>query len=339
VVGSALELSREQVVAHRRRVGLLDARVPLNADGLRQAAWAGLTDSVPRAAVLSIHARLAGTRADVLDHPALSQVWGPRFSTYVVAEVDAPVFTLGRLPEESAPLHRAQEMARRLDEHLGGRRMADGEAGRGVGVNPNALRYGTTTGRIRIRWDGARAPIVWTVPPPAIEPNAARLELARRFLHVLGPGNSASFGAWGGIRPGRAGSTFTALAPELMPVRSPAGDAWILREDEASFRQGGAGAPGVRLLPSGDAFWLLWGADRALLVPDATRRAQLWTPRVWPGALLLDGEVAGTWRRANADVSIDAWRRLSAPERKAIEAEATGLPLGLPGPMRVRWET
>src|SRR5262249_9355964 len=89
-----LELSRGQVVAHRRRVGLLDARVPLDAEGLREAAWAGFTDSVPRAAVLSIHARVAGTPTDVLDHPALSQVWGPRFSAYVVAEVDAPVFTL-----------------------------------------------------------------------------------------------------------------------------------------------------------------------------------------------------------------------------------------------------
>src|SRR5438477_2009462 len=231
MTASRLELSRQQVVAHRRRVGLLDARGPLDADGLRQAAWAGLTDSVPRAAVLSIHARAAGTPADLLDHPTLSQVWGPRFSAYVVAEVDAPVFTLGRLPEEPAPLQRAQEMARRLDEHLGGRRIPYGEAGRAMGLNPNSLRYGTTTGRVRMRWDGARAPILWTVPPPAIEPNAARLELARRFLHVLGPGTSASFGAWGGIRPARARSTFAALESELLPVRSPAGDAWILRED------------------------------------------------------------------------------------------------------------
>ena len=28
----------------------------------------------------------------------------------------------------------------------------------------------------------------------------------------------------------------------------------------------------------------------------------LWTPRVWPGALLVEGEVVGTWRRAQATV-------------------------------------
>jgi len=333
-----LDLSREQVLGHRRRVGLLDVRVPYDADGLRAACWAGLTDSGPRAAVLQLHARVAGTPVDVLEHPALSQVWGPRFSAYVVAELDAAVFTLGRLPDEPAPLQRAEEMARRLDEHLHGRRMTYGEAGRAIGVNPNALRYGTTTGRIRIRWDGARQPTVWTVPVPAMTPIEARNELARRYLHTIGPGTAAGFSQWAGVRAGRAARIFDELEPELAAVRTPAGAGWILAADEASFRAPPEAVPGVRLLPSGDAYWLLWGTDRALLVPDAARRGELWTPRVWPGALLVDGEVAGTWRRGDIDLSISAWRPLARAERAAIEADATSLPLALPGPIRVRWQ-
>jgi len=305
---------------------------------LRRAAWAGLTDSVPRAAVLSLHARLGRVGADILDHPGLTQVWGPRFSAYVVAEADATPFTLGRLPDEPAQLRRAEEMARRLDAHLSGRRITYGEAGRAIGVNPNALRFGTTTGRIRIRWDGARQPTVWTVPPPAMDPIEARKELARRFLHVIGPGTATSFGSWAGIRPVRARSIVESLADELVPVRTTAGDSLVLASDEASFRHGGPEGPGVRLLPSGDAFWLLWGADRELVVPDPQRRSQLWTSRVWPGALLVGGEIVGTWRRADADLAIASWRSLSAAERDAIEAEATGLPLGLPVPIRVRFE-
>ena len=54
----------------------------------------------------------------------------------------------------------------------------------------------------------------------------------------------------------------------------------------------------ARLLPSGDAYFLLDGAERELLVPRADQRDRLWTPRVWPGALLVDGEIRGTWRRA-----------------------------------------
>jgi hypothetical protein len=95
----------------------------------------------------------------------------------------------------------------------------------------------------------------------------------------------------------------------------------------------------ARLLPSGDAFFLLWGRDRELLVADGRRRGALWTSRVWPGALLVEGEVAGTWRRAQADLSIESWRRLSRAERDAVEAEAAGLPLpGLDSPIAVRWE-
>jgi hypothetical protein len=95
----------------------------------------------------------------------------------------------------------------------------------------------------------------------------------------------------------------------------------------------------ARLLPSGDAYFLAWDADRELLVPDPVRRAQLWTSRVWPGALLVGGEIAGTWRRANALLTVSPWRALSAAERDAVEAEAAGLPLpGVAAPVSVRWE-
>ena len=64
----------------------------------------------------------------------------------------------------------------------------------------------------------------------------------------------------------------------------------------------------------------------------------LWTPRVWPGALLVEGEVVGTWRRAQALVTVEPWQVLTAAQRDAIEAEAVSMPLpDLPGPMRLRW--
>jgi hypothetical protein len=51
----------------------------------------------------------------------------------------------------------------------------------------------------------------------------------------------------------------------------------------------------VRLLPSGDAYFFLQGADRKLLLADAGQRRALWTPRVWPGALLVEGEPVATY--------------------------------------------
>jgi hypothetical protein len=94
----------------------------------------------------------------------------------------------------------------------------------------------------------------------------------------------------------------------------------------------------TRLLPSGDTYFLLWGADRKLLVPNAKQRAALWTSRVWPGALLVNGEIVGVWRRAAGDVSIEPWRRLSSAERTAIEAEVMSLPLpNLTAPITLQW--
>ena len=341
--GARLDLSRAQILAYRRHVGELDERAPLSPASLHRAAWAGLQDSVPRAALLSIHARVAGTEPSTWQHPSLVQLWGPRFSAYVVAEPDIAVFTLGRLPDEGAGLARAQQMAGRLDDFLDGRTMTYGEAGHAMGVNPNMLRYGAPTGRVLIRWDGARQPTVWTVPAPEMEPLEARKELARRYLHVFGPATPAAFAQWAGIKPPRGVVAFHALSDELIAVRTPIGDAWILTGDMPALQAAAAPAPAAstpaRLLPSGDTYTLLHGPDRELLVPDPKQRAELWTPRVWPGAVLVDGEIVGTWRRANADVAIQSWRALQTAERTAVETEAVGLPLpGLVGRLRVSWE-
>lgn len=334
-----LELTREQILAYRQTVGSLVERLPGGADSLRRAAWAGLQDSMPRAALLSIYARVEGTEPSTWEDRSLLQLWGPRFSAYVVAAPDRGVFALGRLPDDEPGRRFAEDMATRLEAFLDGRRMTYAEAGRALGVHPNALRYAAPTGRVLIRWDGTGRPIVWTVPPPGIDPYEARLELARRFLHVLGPSTSVAFGEWAGIAPARARAAFEALGGSLTPVRTPMGDAWILTSDEPLLRAFGPRSAAARLLPSGDAYFLLQGADRELLVPDADHRNALWTPRVWPGGVLVGGELVGTWRRAGAKVSIRPWRRLSPAERDAVEAEAESMPLpGVQGRILVGWE-
>ena len=334
-----LGLSRAQILAYRRRVGALDARLPPGPESLGQAAWAGLQDSMPRAALLSLHARVEATEPSTWGDPSLIQVWGPRYSAYVVAARDLAVFTLGRLPDDRAGRQLAGEVAAQLDDFLAGRKMTYGEAGRGLGVHPNRLRYAAPTGTVLIRWDGARQPTVWTVPPPEVDPQDARLELARRYLHVFGPTTPEAFAEWAGIGPARGRAAFKALGSTLTAVRTPLGDAWILAGDEPAFRAPAAPAARARLLPSGDAYFLLQGVDRELLVPDADRRRALWPSRVWPGAVLVGGEIAGTWRRSQAKLTVHAWRRLSAVERDAVESEAASLPLpGVQNRITVRWE-
>ena len=192
-----------------------------------------------------------------------------------------------------------------------------------------------------MRWDGSSRPTIWIVPAPDVDPGAARLELARRYLHVLGPGTGDTFAEWAGIPPSSGRATFEAMAGTLTPVRTAVGDGWILSDDEEAFR-GAVERPvaPARLLPSGDTFVLLWGPARELIVANPQHRRELWPSRVWPGAVLVDGRLAGTWRRSGPVVTIHPWRRLSAAARESVEREVRSLPLpDLRRPIRARWET
>jgi hypothetical protein len=334
-----LELTRQQILAYRRRVGALDEKLPMSPDSLRRAAWAGLQDSMPRAALFSIHARVEGTGPSAWEDPSLVQTWGPRFNAYVVPKADMPVFTLGRMPDDGPGRERAEDMARRLEAVLDGEPRESGPVGKALGVHPSALRYAAPTGRFAIRWDGARRPTVWMLPPPEIEPAEARRELARRYLHVLGPGTPDSFAQWAGIRDERAEATFQSLRRSLAPVRTPIGEAWILRRDEEEYRHGDGPVAPARLLPSGDAYYLFQGDARRLLVPDETHRGMLWTSRVWPGAVLVEGEIVGIWRRSQHRVTIETWRRLGRSAREAVETEALSLPVpGIDRDVIVSWD-
>jgi winged helix DNA-binding protein len=334
-----IRLTRPQILAFRRHVGALDERLPRGRRSLRRAAWAGLQDSMPRAALLSIRARVEGTEPSTWEDPSLVQLWGPRHHAYVVAARDLAVFSLGRLPDDVGSRRIAEDLAARLDAHLGGTRMTYGDAGVALGEHPNRLRYAATTGTVAIRWDGARLPTIWTVPPPEVDPRNARLELARRYLHIFGPTTPESFAQWAGIAMRGGVAAFDALRTSLTRVRTPIGDAWILTRDEPTFRVAPGPAASARLLPSGDAYFLLQGADRELLVPGSDRRRELWPSRVWPGALLVEGELVGTWRRALRTVTVQSWRSLSRAARVAVEAEADSLPVpGIEGRIVVRWE-
>ncbi|HEY6201761.1 MAG TPA: crosslink repair DNA glycosylase YcaQ family protein [Candidatus Limnocylindria bacterium] len=272
-------LTRAQILAFRRHTGALDERLPRGRRSLRRAAWAGLQDSMPRAALLSIHARVERTKPSTWEDSSLVQIWGPRYHAYVIPTRDLAVFSLGRLPDEGGALRVAEDLAARLHRHLRGTRIAYGDAGTALGGHPNRLTYAAPTGTVLIRWDGARRPIVWTVPRPKVDPRDARLELARRYLHIFGP-----------------------------TTRTPISDSWILTSDEPTLRAAARPPASARLLPSGDTYYLLQGRDRQLLVPRTSSRRALWTPRVWPGAVLVEGEIAGTWRRSVGTVTIQTWR-------------------------------
>ncbi len=324
---------RDEVIAFRLRAQHLHRRLP--AGSLHRAARCGLADGAPRSAVLSLHARAGGVGPGAWDDPAFTQVWGPRGAVYVVAEADIAVFTLGLLPAEDRQRQAAYEAADAVRDAVGSRRVRKREVLGAVGNRVERLLLACTTGRLRVRWDG-RDTLVWVTDPPQVDPAEARQELLRRFLGALGPATAQGFARWTGLSVGDARESWRTLADELTEVTvAGQGGPAILDADRAALVDAHQ-AGGVRLLPSGDSYLL--AADRELLVPVAAHRAAIWPAGTGqPGALLVDGELRGTWRRRGHQVEISTWAEVDDPVRVAAEREAGGFPLALDRDIAVTW--
>ncbi|WP_432514963.1 DNA glycosylase AlkZ-like family protein [Kineococcus sp. SYSU DK001] len=126
-------------------------------------------------------------------------------------------------------------------------------------------------------------------------------DLVAAYLRLLGPAEPSVVAAYFAVAVGEVASAWPGQPP--VPVDRPA-------------------ARGVRLLPPGDPW--LQARDRAFTVPREFH------PRVWkaigaPGALLVDGEVLGTWRAAAArgrlGVTVDGFADLPARVGAALEEE------------------
>lgn len=302
-------------VAARLRATYLDARLP--AGSLVRATWCGLQDSAPRSALLALHARVEGVAPDDWEDPALVQVWGPRGSVYVVPTTDVGLFTIGLLPRDEATRAAIESTADHVRIALEGRRLSVGELlSRVPRLEQRDLRMACRAGVLRIRWDGSGTEIE-AAARPDVDPVDAQVELARRFVRVAGPPTPEGFAWWAGIAAADARATWEAAG-----VREP--------EPEGNAEP----VRGVRLLPPGDPF--LATADRELLVPDDARRRSLWPPSmVWPGGLLVDGELTGTWRRRRGRVSVTPWSPLPPAALDALEAEAAAFPLPPPNTLEL----
>jgi len=313
-------VSRKQVLAFRQRASHLHQRLPRNR--LVEVAFAGLQDSSPRSAVLALHARVHDVKPGDWEDPVFVQIWGPRGADYVIAKRDLAVFTLGRLPRDPARRREVEAAAGRVEKELGKAREGKGPSSQSRQYIQD-LRVASITGRMLIRWDGSRI-TWWTVDPPSNDIEEARLELARRFLRSQAPSTPSGFAWWSGVELSDAKLTFQSLEEEVSEVTMPHGRSWILKESLDAL-QSSTPVPTVRLLPAGDP--CLCMADHQFLVPDMRHRAELWPRSVWPGALFIRGELAGTWRRQQGQVTIRPWNRISSADKEAVLREVETMPV------------
>jgi hypothetical protein len=173
----------------------------------------------------------------------------------------------------------------------------------------------------RRRADSYAAAEDWLGPPPAEDPQAALVHLARRYLAAFGPASAADLATWAGMTRREVQPALEALEP----VRFRAEDGTALLDlPDAPRPPADAPAP-PRFLPTWDAT-LLAHARRAGVLPEE-HRPRIFTPRN-PQSLptfLVDGAVAGTWRHEAGAVRLEPFRRLDAATRRALAEEAERL--------------
>jgi len=195
-------------------------------------------------------------------------------------------------------------------------------------VPDQLLRLAGTAGVYVYGWPQDRrqmlmATDIWLGEPLGGDIAAARLELARRFVHAYGPVTPRQFAMWTGVSAAEARDRFYSIGSELVDVKLDGATAMVLKADRETLSDPPL-ASGARLLPAGDPF--LAQRDRSTLVPDKARQRALWRPVGSPGLVLMTGHPVGTWRArttgSRLHVTVDAFRPLGDRQRTAIEQAA-----------------
>jgi hypothetical protein len=333
----------EQVLRYRARSSHLERKVPLRS--IAKAAWGGLQDSVPRGGLISLHARVDGAEPHSWEHPSLMQIWF-RGADYIVPRKDAGIFTLGCLPRDPERAARLEQLADDIHRVTEGRRMLVRDVAARLGhrsaADPLHPRASSMTGRVHIRWDASS---IWVIPVerPSIDPEDARRELARRFLHWYGPASCHRLATWIGIRPADAAETWKAIEVELAEIQTrewARPERRFMLEADIEGLEHAEPLVGVRLLPQDDPFTKF---DHDLLVADERLRLRALqrtgqSPGYIPGSILVDGEIVGAWQRQQRKVTLHPFSKPSARVREAIEHEALSMPIAGSTEPSVTWD-
>ncbi len=361
----APRVSREQVIAHRWRAHELD-RDAGAASGLDDVAMldVGVQDTGPVAARWALvnrglasydeaEAMLAWT---VRSSPHLYR----RVDAAAVAVATAPlsendaakrVFDASKpLRQAGIPVLEALAVIARTQRDLVRKPTAKGDLSTALTerLEPHSLRYcrpcatvhawenpfrmaplqgglellpGTSPPVLR-RIEGLRPPY-FRRPGTEAEP---RFDQVRGYLHFFGPARPQEVAAHldSAVKEIRAHWPDDAVPVDVDAFPGVSGERFALEEDVASLASAPERAGRVRLLAPFDPWLQL--RERATLVEDRTRAKDLWRNLGRPGAIVVDGEVVGTWRPKSAGARLtitwEPWLRLTKAQVVQAEHEA-----------------
>jgi hypothetical protein len=152
-----------------------------------------------------------------------------------------------------------------------------------------------------------RAPTARTLPR-----DEALAALAVRYFRSHGPATVRDFAWWSGLT----------MADARAAAGEAAGHGEVLAEAPSLQR-----APGAHfLLPNYDEYLIAYRDRGAVLDPARARNLGMFTSLEYPHQVVVEGRVAGSWKRsvtrASAQVSVRWYRAPAARQRAAVAAEA-----------------
>ena len=235
---------------------------------------------------------------------------------------DAAVEAIGEMTGAEGPLTRAQ-----IRERLAQRGLpSEGQA------TPHLLRSSSLAGVTCLgpERDGKETLVAiddWLRDVSDAAPDDPAAELARRYFAAYGPATAPDFRWWSGLPAAESRRAVASIARELVAV-DVEGKAMWTTQAQAERIDSQAGEPAVNLVGPFDPY-LLGYAKRDLGVSNAQLKRINAGGGMIRSALLIDGVLAGVWRRKRRVrgflIELEAFEPLSDDVRQAIDEEAAAI--------------
>ena len=175
-----------------------------------------------------------------------------------------------------------------------------------------------------------------------VEPEQARLEVARRYLHAFGPTTLHDMSRWWATSPAIVRRILTQLGDEVHIVNVDGTPRWTLTQHLDELKQARP-TKTVNLLPGFDQYVITAERDNDAVL-DPRFRPRVYRPQGWISpVLLVNGKMRGVWRHERKGsrllVTIEPFTPQPRWVKKAAEAEAGRLATFLGGQLELRWST
>lgn len=360
----ALRLEWDQVLGWRLRRHHLDERAP-SAGALSVVAdVAGLHAQVMSSAELTLWARVEGLDRQAVRHAlwrdrTLVKTWAMRGTLHLLPAAEFPLWQAAlstrRHYERSywqrgfgVSLEQLQTMLAAITRALDGRVLSREELAAEVGAITGSPELGD---KLRQSWGALLKPaasegllcfgpsdgqlVRFTRPDQWLpdwrggqDPEASRLEIARRFLRACGVATREDYARWWGMQAPEGGRVLGRLGDEVVPVEVGGARGWMLAAHATEIAEASA-APSVRLLPAFDQYVVAATRHAERLMPGPFKD-RVYRPQGWLSPVLLaGGRMLGTWRQETRGrrlvVTIEPFAKVPAAVRRRAEHEAERL--------------